>query len=71
MSLGEESTRALPHPPGEREARLRDGVVDLFDIAGFVALIVNGEYQAEGDINMDGVVDLFDIALFVKLLIGG
>jgi hypothetical protein len=48
-----------------------DGVVNLLDVAPFVALISNGGFQIEADVNMDGVVDLLDIAPFVDLLAGG
>ena len=48
----------------------QDGVVDLLDVAPFVALLENGEFQDEGDINEDGSVDLLDVALFVDLLTG-
>lgn len=48
----------------------RDGSVDLQDIAPFVALLTQGDYQIEADINMDGAVDLSDVALFVDLLTG-
>jgi len=47
-----------------------DGVVNLLDIAPFVALISSGEFQAEADINGDGEVTLLDIAGFVDLLAG-
>ena len=47
-----------------------DGVVNLLDVAPFVALIQNGQFQVEADINCDGVVNLLDIAPFVELLIG-
>ncbi len=45
-----------------------DGVVDLLDIAPFVAHVINGIYQPEADINQDGAVDLLDIAPFVAIL---
>lgn len=45
-----------------------DGVVDLLDVAPFVALLTNGVFQAEGDINSDGEVNLLDVTLFVELL---
>ena len=47
-----------------------DGVVDLLDIAAFVDLIVNGEFNPAADINGDGVVDLLDIGPFVAALTG-
>ena len=48
----------------------RDGVVDLLDVAPFVALIVDGVFDAIADINGDGVVDLLDVQPFVDLLEG-
>ena len=48
----------------------QDGVTDLLDVAPFVLLIVNSEFQGEADINQDGIVDLLDVALFVDLLSG-
>ena len=48
-----------------------DGVVNLQDVAPFVALLTSGQFQAEGDINGDGVVSLTDVAPFVALLSGG
>lgn len=48
-----------------------DCAVDLLDIAPFVALIANGEYQLEADINEDGAVDLLDVGGFVEILSGG
>ncbi|MEM9412738.1 MAG: dockerin type I domain-containing protein [Planctomycetota bacterium] len=47
-----------------------DGVVDLLDVAPFVELITNNEFQAEADINGDGEVDLLDVAPFVAKLVG-
>ena len=48
----------------------RDGNVDLLDVAPFVELLTNGDFQAEADINQDGVIDLLDAAPFVNLLTG-
>ena len=48
----------------------RDGNVDLLDVAPFVELLTNGDFQAEADINQDGVIDLLDVAPFVNLLTG-
>ena len=45
-----------------------DGVVNLLDVAPFVALLSDGIFQAEGDINGDGLVNLLDVTLFVDLL---
>jgi hypothetical protein len=47
-----------------------DGMVDLLDIAPFVDLLTNLQYQAEADINQDGNVDLLDVTPFVGLLSG-
>ncbi len=49
----------------------QDGSVDLLDVAPFVELLTNGEFQVEGDFNRDGVVDLLDVAPFVALVTGG
>ena len=49
----------------------QDGTVDLLDVAPFVELLTNGDFQAEADINQDGIVDLLDVAPFVDLLAGG
>lgn len=46
----------------------QDGVVDLLDVAPFVDLIVNTEFQSEADINNDGEVNLLDVEPFVKLI---
>ena len=48
-----------------------DGTVDLLDVAPFVDLLANGDFQPEADINQDGIVDLLDVAPFVDLLSGG
>jgi outer membrane protein assembly factor BamB len=48
-----------------------DGVVNLLDVAPFVAAIVNGTFIPEADINGDGHVDLLDVQPFVQLLVGG
>ena len=47
-----------------------DGVVNLLDVAPFVAAISNGDFIAEADINGDGVVNLLDVQPFVDLLSG-
>ena len=47
-----------------------DGVVDLLDVAPFVAAIANGEFLAKADINQDGEVNLMDVDPFVDLLSG-
>lgn len=48
-----------------------DGNVNLLDVAPFVALLTNMEFQNEADFNQDGVVNLLDVAPFVDLLSGG
>ena len=45
-----------------------DGQVNLLDVAPFVGLVSNGQFQPEADINQDGSVDLLDVSLFVNLL---
>ncbi len=47
-----------------------DGVVNLLDVAPFVALLTSGTYQLQADLNCDGVVDLLDVDPFVALLTG-
>ena len=49
----------------------QDGIVDLLDVAPFVALLATGGFQAEADINQDGAVNLLDIDPFIAILIGG
>lgn len=46
----------------------RNGVVNFFDIAPFIALLTNGGYQAEADTNESGEVNFFDIAGLITLL---
>ncbi len=48
-----------------------DGVVNLQDVAPFVALLTGGGFQAEADVNQDGAVDLLDVNPFVTVLTGG
>ena len=45
-----------------------DGSVNLLDVAGFVELIITGQFQAQADVNCDGSVDLLDVDPFVQLL---
>ena len=47
-----------------------DGNINLLDIAPFVELISNGQFQENADSNQDGSVDLLDGAPFVELLAG-
>ena len=46
----------------------RDCMVNLLDVAPFVELLLNGQYDPVADFNADGVVDLLDIELFVQAL---
>ena len=48
----------------------QDGTVNLLDVAPFVDVILEGNYQAEADTNQDGLVNLLDVAPFVELLSG-
>ena len=48
-----------------------DGIVDFLDVAPFVDLLIDGDFQAEADINQDGVVDLLDVGPLVDLLMDG
>ena len=47
-----------------------DGVVDLFDIAPFIAVLSSLGFQAEADIDRDEDVDFFDVAPFIVILSG-
>ena len=47
-----------------------DGVVNLVDVAPFVAAI-GGDYIAQADMNQDGSVDLLDVSLFIDALSNG
>ena len=47
-----------------------DGVVNLLDVAPFVAVLSSGNYQAEADCNKDGTLDLLDVAPFIVILGG-
>ena len=48
-----------------------DMVVNFFDIAPFIALLTNSQFQFEADINGDGAVTFFDIQPFIDILSGG
>ena len=48
----------------------QDGLINLLDVAPFVELLSNGNFQAEADINQDGIVNLLDVQPFVELLAG-
>ena len=45
-----------------------DNVVNFLDIAPFVALLVQGDFKAQADIDLSGEVDFVDIALLVDIL---
>ena len=45
-----------------------DGVVDFLDIAPFIAVLTNLEFQAEADVDLSLVVDFLDIAPFIAIL---
>jgi len=44
--------------------------VTFGDIATFIQLLTDGEYQAEADIDQNGAVDFGDIAPFIEVLAG-
>ena len=46
----------------------QDGAVDFLDISPFIALLSNGDFLAEADIDGSGVVDFLDIGPFIALL---
>jgi len=48
---------------------LNEGVT-FEDIAPFIQLLTDGEYQAEADIDQNGAVDFADIAPFIEVLTG-
>ena len=48
-----------------------DGIVNLLDVAPFIALLSEGQFQAEADLNLDGMVNLLDVSPFIDLLSGG
>lgn len=45
-----------------------NGVVDFFDIAPFITVLVTSSFQFEADINEDGNVDFADISPFIAAL---
>lgn len=47
-----------------------DRFVNLLDVAPFVALIANGQFDAAADMNCDGAVNLLDVDPFIDLLSG-
>ena len=46
----------------------RDGTVDFLDIAPFITLLTDGEFQAEADIDQNGEVNFEDILPFIGIL---
>ncbi len=46
----------------------RDGSTNLLDVAPFVELLANGQFQLEADVNQDDQVNLLDVEGFVSLL---
>ena len=47
-----------------------DGVVNFLDISPFIAVLANGQSQAEADCDDSGVVDFLDITPFITILSG-
>ena len=47
-----------------------DSEVDFSDIAPFIAILSDNDFQAEADIDMSGAVDFLDIAPFIAILSG-
>ena len=45
-----------------------DGTVDFLDISPFIALLSNGDYQAEADCDQSGAVGFLDISPFISIL---
>ena len=45
-----------------------DGAVNFLDISPFIALLSNGDFQAEADINEDTDVNFLDISPFIAIL---
>lgn len=48
----------------------QDGVVNLLDVAEFVAMVQSGEYNPLADINRDCAVDLLDVDCFTEMISG-
>jgi hypothetical protein len=48
-----------------------DKVVNGLDVDPFVAVLLNGPFQAEADMNLDGVVNGLDVDPFVAAVVGG
>ena len=49
----------------------QDEIVNFLDISPFIALLSQGEFQVEADINEDGTVNFLDISPFIQLLSAG
>ena len=49
----------------------RDGVVDFFDIAPFIAILTSGDFQVEADFDKNEVISFGDINPFIKALQAG
>ncbi len=47
-----------------------DGMVDFADIAPFIQLLIDGEFQVEADFDQDLAVTFADIPLFIAVLSG-
>lgn len=47
-----------------------NSVVNFLDIAPFVSLLSNGEFQREADMDLNDVVDFLDIRPFILVLLG-
>ena len=45
-----------------------DGSVNLLDVAPFVDLLADGQFQLEADTNSDGIVNLLDVTPFIQIL---
>jgi len=46
------------------------GVVEFADIPPFINLLIDMEFQAEGDCDCNGAVEFADIPVFIGILIG-
>lgn len=55
----------VPSIPGDVN---RDGIFNFLDIAFFIAVLSDGEYQEEADMDMNGVVDFLDLGPFIANL---
>lgn len=47
-----------------------DAAVDFLDIVPFIALLSNGDFKAQADVDMSGEVDFLDIVPFIAILSG-